>query len=88
MDVPEKDPAFNRNQPLGFQDALNYQIVVSWMIAEHKSQGMLQTMYNKDANEYAWVDPTSCTGADSKAEKLFRAIGPPPSHLASQAPSR
>jgi N-acetylglucosamine malate deacetylase 2 len=79
--------AFNRDQPLGFHDALNYQIVVSWMIAEHKSQGMLQTMYNKDANEYAWVDTQSCTDADSKAEKLFRAIASPQSHLTSQAPS-
>ncbi len=79
--------AFHRNQPLGFHDALNYQIVVNWMIAEHKSQGMLQMMYNKDANEYAWVDRTSCAAAESKAEKLFHAVSPPQQHLAAQAPS-
>jgi LmbE family N-acetylglucosaminyl deacetylase len=80
--------AFNRNQPLGFHDALNYQIVVSWMIAEHKSQGMLQMMYNKDANEYAWVDQTSCAGAELKADKLFRAVSPAQHHLAAESPSR
>jgi LmbE family N-acetylglucosaminyl deacetylase len=76
--------AFDRDQPLGFHDALSYQIVVSWMIAEHKSQGLLQTMCNKEAKEFAWVDWMSCPGADAKAEKLFHEITPSRNHLAWQ----
>jgi len=33
--------AFDRTTKFGFRDALSYQIVVDWMIAEHKSQGLL-----------------------------------------------
>jgi len=47
---------FDRNIHFGFQNALSYQIVVSWMIAEHKSQGMFQTVFGKDGQEYFWVD--------------------------------
>jgi len=66
--------AFDRNQPLGFHGALSYQIVVSWLIAEHKSQGLLQTMCNREPKEYAWVDSVSCPGATAKAEQLFQEI--------------
>jgi LmbE family N-acetylglucosaminyl deacetylase len=67
---------FNRNAPLGFRDVLNYQIVVSWMIAEHKSQGLLQTMYNKDPKEYVWIDPQSAPRAEATAATLFRRVEP------------
>jgi len=70
--------AFNRDIPLGFHNALNYQIVVSWMIAEHKSQGLLQTMYNKNPKEYIWIDPQSAPGAEATAVALFRRIEPSP----------
>jgi LmbE family N-acetylglucosaminyl deacetylase len=63
--------SFDRTRRLGFQNALNYQIVVDWMIAEHKSQGLLQTMCEKKATEYAWVDRASTPDAATKSAALF-----------------
>lgn len=34
---------FDRTTKFGFKDNLNYKIVVNWLIAEHKSQGTMQT---------------------------------------------
>ncbi len=59
--------AFNRDATFGFHSALSYQIIVNWMIAEHKSQGLLQTMCGKDAKEYAWVG----SGDPQRAAALF-----------------
>jgi N-acetylglucosamine malate deacetylase 2 len=64
--------AFDRNAAFGFEGTLTYQIVVSWMIAEHKSQGLLQTMNNKDPKEYIWVDLESTPEAQAAAESLFQ----------------
>ncbi len=66
--------AFDRNAPIGFHNALNYQIVVNWMIAEHKSQGLLQTMDNKDPKEYVWIDTESTPGAEAGAAALFQLV--------------
>jgi LmbE family N-acetylglucosaminyl deacetylase len=66
--------AFDRNNSFGFQNALSYQIVVSWMIAEHKSQGLLQTMHNKDPKEYIWVDLGSTSNAQATADSLFQIL--------------
>jgi N-acetylglucosamine malate deacetylase 2 len=66
--------AFDRNTSFGFQNALSYQIVVSWMIAEHKSQGLLQTMHNKDPKEYIWVDLGSTSTAQATADSLFQIL--------------
>jgi len=49
------DPDFviNRLQHFGYQDALDYSIVVNWVIAEHKSQGLLQRDCNRfDREEF------------------------------------
>jgi len=67
--------AFDRTTAFGFQDALTYQIVVNWMIAEHKSQGLLQTMVNKDPKEYMWVDVDSAPEAQTAASSLFHLLG-------------
>jgi LmbE family N-acetylglucosaminyl deacetylase len=69
--------AFDRNTSFGFQNALSYQIVVSWMISEHKSQGLLQTMHNKDPKEYFWVDSQDSRNAPASAAALFRILAPP-----------
>jgi hypothetical protein len=63
--------AFDRTAKFGFHNALSYQIVVNWMIAEHKSQGLLQTKDNKDPKEYIWVDLASSPDAKSAASSLF-----------------
>jgi N-acetylglucosamine malate deacetylase 2 len=63
--------AFDRTTRFGFHNALTYQIVVDWMIAEHKSQGLLQTMCEKDPAEYIWVDRASASDARMAAKSLF-----------------
>jgi len=66
--------AFDRTARFGFQNALTYQIVVSWMIAEHKSQGLLQTMHNKEPKEFIWVDHASTPEAQVAADSLFHLL--------------
>jgi N-acetylglucosamine malate deacetylase 2 len=66
--------AFDRTSAFGFENALTYQIVVNWMIAEHKSQGLLQTMTNKDPKEYVWVDLASGPDAQTAATALFQVL--------------
>jgi N-acetylglucosamine malate deacetylase 2 len=69
--------AFDRNVRFGYHNALTFQVVVSWMIAEHKSQGLLQTMHNKDAKEFIWVHLPDSPGSDEAVRLLFRQLVPP-----------
>ncbi len=46
---------FDRTAHFGFRDALNYQIVVNWVIVEHKSQGLFQTECGKSDSEQFWL---------------------------------
>ena len=60
-DAPAKfqgaDPllVFDRASSFGFRSALNYQIVVNWVIAEHKSQGLFQRDCGRHDLEEFWV---------------------------------
>ena len=45
---------FNRLTPFGFQQKLNYQVIVNWLIAEHKSQGAMQLAMGKGQFEQFW----------------------------------
>jgi N-acetylglucosamine malate deacetylase 2 len=47
--------AFDRTAHFGFRNALSYQIVVNWVIAEHKSQGLFQTESGKSDSEQFWL---------------------------------
>jgi LmbE family N-acetylglucosaminyl deacetylase len=53
------DPApvvtFDRASSFGYRNALNYQIVVNWVIAEHKSQGLFQNDYSREEYEQFWL---------------------------------
>ena len=53
------DPApvvtFDRAAAFGYRNALNYQIVVNWVIAEHKSQGLFQNDYSREEYEQFWL---------------------------------
>jgi N-acetylglucosamine malate deacetylase 2 len=46
---------FDRASSFGYRNALNYQIVVNWVIAEHKSQGMFQNEYGREEFEEFWL---------------------------------
>lgn len=43
--------SFNKRKPFGFNNRLNYQIIVNWVIAAHKSQGTMQLLMNKGEKE-------------------------------------
>jgi LmbE family N-acetylglucosaminyl deacetylase len=70
------DFEFDRNASFGFNNSLSYQIPVNWMIAEHKSQGMLQMQVGKDPKEYFWVDRADTPKAMERATELFRLVTP------------
>jgi N-acetylglucosamine malate deacetylase 2 len=56
--------AFDRTTPFGYQHALSYQIVVNWVISEHKSQGLFQTDYGRHELEEFWLFEVS--GRDAR----------------------
>jgi LmbE family N-acetylglucosaminyl deacetylase len=72
------EPAFHfdRDTHFGYEKSLSYQIVVDWVIAEHKSQGLFQTKRLQDRYENFWILGTSVAGAVDKTAGLFAAVSP------------
>jgi hypothetical protein len=68
--------SFNRKARFGFHDALSYEIVVNWMIAEHKSQGLFQTECGQYSSENFWVFRVSGAQAWERAERMFQGLAP------------
>lgn len=62
--------AFDRTASFGYHDALNYQIVVNWVIAEHKSQGLFQRDCGRHDLEEFWV-----LGGDATPQSAGRLLG-------------
>jgi LmbE family N-acetylglucosaminyl deacetylase len=73
---------FNRDASFGYRNALNYQIVVNWFIAEHKSQGLFQTDSGKHQLEQFWLFDASGRDADSRARELAERLTPAAHHVA------
>jgi N-acetylglucosamine malate deacetylase 2 len=67
---------FDRNTSFGFNHELNYQIVVNWMIAEHKSQGLFQLSANKHDVERYWLFEASGPESLTATSALFEALRP------------
>lgn len=67
---------FNRNAHFGYRDALDYQIVVNWFIAEHKSQGLFQTDSGKHQLEQFWLFEASGRDAESRVSELAASLTP------------
>ena len=65
---------FDRDVHFGFHDSLSYEIVVDWVIAEHKSQGLFQTKCGQDRYENFWVFALGGNDALSRAESFFEKI--------------
>ncbi len=63
--------SFDRNQPLGYLGKLNYNIIVNWVIAEHKTQGTYQKAMNRWDLENFWVFQTNSDSSTKKIEELF-----------------
>jgi LmbE family N-acetylglucosaminyl deacetylase len=68
--------AFDRNTAFGYRNALNYQIVVNWFIAEHKSQGLFQTDSGRHQWEQFWLFAASGRDANSRARRLAAQLNP------------
>lgn len=68
------DPApvlmFDRASSFGYRNALNYQIVVNWVIAEHKSQGLFQNDYSRHEFEQFWLFEASGKDAIERLPRL------------------
>ena len=66
----DKPLIFDRMQPFGYKERLNYKIIVNWVIAEHKSQGTMQLLMHKGDEE--WYFPF--VGSDPKKVQALRPI--------------
>ena len=44
----------DRTRKFGYNDRLDYRILVNWVIAEHKSQGTMQLLMNRGEVECFW----------------------------------
>jgi hypothetical protein len=65
---------FDKTQKFGYHDALDYKIVVNWMIAEHKSQGTMQLYMNAGDYENFWLFDANDPSAATRAAKLFEQL--------------
>lgn len=65
---------FSRTRRFGFKNALSYTIIVNWVIAEHKSQGLFQTDVGKHDVERFWLLARDNSRESQAARELFRAL--------------
>ncbi|MGA8366661.1 MAG: PIG-L family deacetylase [Candidatus Acidiferrales bacterium] len=64
----------DRAVKFGPEDALSYQIIANWVIAEHKSQGAFQMDMNRFDKENFAILETETASAGAKAEGLFQRL--------------
>ena len=67
---------FDRNQTFGFNDRMNYNIIASWVVAEHKSQGTMQLLTQSDKGmieQFWYVEMNGSDGLD-KTRRFFEVI--------------
>ncbi|UCF20899.1 MAG: PIG-L family deacetylase [Gemmatimonadota bacterium] len=68
---------FDRTEALSEDGRLNYQIVVNWLIAEHRTQGTMQLLINRGDRERFWIFEANGPGSLSKTEDLFERLAAP-----------
>lgn len=64
----------DRTQKFGYNAALDYKIVVNWMIAEHKSQGTMQLLMNEGDVENFWFFEINDQAAMPRTKRLFERL--------------
>ena len=66
-------PSFqiDRTKGFGFKNKLNYKIIVNWEIAEHKSQGTMQTYINEGDYENFWYFDENDPAKFEKTKSFF-----------------
>jgi LmbE family N-acetylglucosaminyl deacetylase len=70
----------DRTVKFGYRNALDYQIIVSWMIAAHKSQGMFQAGLNRADREDFVILESNSVDATPRTIALFRALAERAAH--------
>lgn len=65
---------FDRTQKFSYRDALDYKIIVNWLIAEHKSQGTMQLLMNQGDYEQYWYFDINPESGKEKTEELFEKL--------------
>ena len=65
---------FDRTAKFGFRDALDYKIIVNWLIAEHKSQGTMQLLMNQGDYENYWYLDINDSSKKQKTAELFEKL--------------
>ena len=68
---------FDRTQPFGHRDKLDYNVVVNWVIAAHKSQGTMQLAMSRGERERFFVLDTGSFDAHARAASWFEALTEP-----------
>jgi LmbE family N-acetylglucosaminyl deacetylase len=66
--------SFDRTQPFGYKNMLNYKILVNWLIAEHKSQGTMQLLMNRGDYENFYSFNINAPAKVEEAIKVFQAL--------------
>ena len=65
---------FDRATTFGRNDRLNYHIVVNWLIAEHKSQGTMQMLMQKNDLERFFYFALNAPEGVEKVSQLFERL--------------
>ena len=68
---------FDRTRRFGHRNRLNYQIVVNWVIAEHKSQGTMQLAMNRGQEEAFYLYTLNGPGAAARVDRWFAQLARP-----------
>lgn len=66
--------SFDKTTPFGFNDKLNYKIIVNWLIAEHKSQGTMQLGMNYGDYENYYFFDMNDKNKIPQTEELFEKL--------------
>lgn len=69
---------FDRTVKFGFKNALDYKIVVNWLIAEHKSQGTMQTGMSRGDIEQFWFFDINDPAKMEETKQMFERLKPIP----------
>ena len=68
---------FDRMETLDPNGRLNYQIVVNWLIAEHKTQGTMQLLVNMGDIERFWYFEANDPAQLARTEEFFELLAVP-----------
>ena len=68
---------FDRRQPFGYRDRLDYRVLVNWVIAAHRSQGTKQLEVNGNPLERFYLYTANAPDAEARAHALFESLRGP-----------